>query len=193
MSQIRLKIKYEGIRAMNAYRVLFDGAMTGTAPIARSYIIAINKALNHAFRSSLILLQRYTITLQERIRLHKHFPWFGLSDHFRSHLSPVPIIHVRHSVVKFRSGLQVCRRLEDVQLLQEVVDGFTAVRLDFISVEIDLEIREVFLGVFELAELWAGGQERLQDGKAGSHVRLAPFARVRIPELQRSNASSCHL
>ena len=63
---------------------------------------------------------------------------------------------------------------------------------DFVSVNVDSQVREVFVLVFESAEGAAGIKESFEDGLAGLHVDLAPFLAFGVPEFQCHDAGSCH-
>ncbi|KAI7498703.1 hypothetical protein KC357_g221 [Hortaea werneckii] len=107
----------------------------------------------------------------ERIRLHKHLPRLRLPNHFGPDLLREPLIHMGIILVELLRGGEIRRRFEDVQFLEEGVDGGFAVGGDFAAVEGDAEVGQVVrVGVREGAEVPARAEEDLHDCESGLPV-----------------------
>jgi hypothetical protein len=104
-------------------------------------ILPLRKAANHALGRRLILPQHNIIPLQHRVSLHENLPRLRLANHLRPQLSSIPLVNTRDILVQRFPALQVRRRFEHVQLLQELVDSRAAVRLDLAAVQRNSQIR----------------------------------------------------
>ena len=80
-----------------------------------------------------------------------------------------------HAFVQCPTGLDVGRRLEDVELLQVTLHRRSTVAEDLAPVEHDSEIRQVRRLVLQPNEVVPDVEEAAQDGETCLSVGLAPF------------------
>lgn len=69
---------------------------------------------------------------------------------------------------------------------------FTTNSGNLAAVQLNRQIRQVILGVVQLAKVFAGIKEALEDGESSLAVSLTPFLALGIPHLQGREAGTGH-
>jgi hypothetical protein len=115
-----------------------------------------------------------------------------LKDHVTELGAPEVWFNPGHFIVKLAARLNISSRLVHMKLLQEVGNGVATCGKDLGSVKLQGEIREVILGVSQLAKVIAGLEEALENRETGLAVSLTPFLALGIPQFQGCKAGASH-